>query len=555
MLKAVELLRQGNYEGLWQMCCGYLKLDIEQFMAIQKRLLTDQLEVLNRSRIGRKLTRGAWPQTMEDFRQEVPLTTYADYCPELLDKVEIALPGKAAQWVHTSGRSGEYARKWVPLSQQFVQELGTIMYGLGLLSASRRWGDSRPIVEYPKIIYTVAPRPYISGALASILQEETPSHFLPSLPDAEKLSFEERIKQGFEEALTEGLDYFFGLSLVLSMIGDKFKQSTGNMRLSTYASQPRALMRLTRGLIKSRLAGRKLLPRDLWNVKGIICSGLDSSVYKEKIHEYWGCYPLDIYANTEGTVIATQTWDHEGMTFLPHLNFLEFIPERENFKWQLDHKYQPKTVLLDEVQAGECYEIVITNFHGGVMTRYRVGDMIRIVSLRNEATGVNLPQMVFERRADDLLDFESIRLSEKVIWQAIEKSGLPYEDWVAYKKPGESTLNLLIEPKSGSRIDESDLSKILLTNILDESSSASFSPQRNRDVFTAPALEIKLSLLPHGTFARYVASRRSEGADIAHLKPPHVNPSPKILELLRENSSGDLAPAEEKEGLASALRA
>ena len=108
-----------------------------------------------------------------------------------------------------------------------------------------------------------------------------------------------------------------------------------------------------------------MLPKDLWSVKGIISSGLDSSVYKDKIEKMWGKYPLDIYSCTEAGIIATQTWDYDSMTFIPNLNFFEFIPEKEHFKWQIDHTYQPKTVLLDEVKAGEVYEIVITNFHGG----------------------------------------------------------------------------------------------------------------------------------------------------------------------------------------------
>ena len=131
---------------------------------------------------------------------------------------------------------------------------------------------------------------------------------------------------------------------------------------------------------------------------------------------------------------------------------MEFIPEKEHFKWQLDHKYQPKTVLLDEVKAGECYEIVITNFHGGALVRYRVGDMIRITSLKNEKLGINIPQMEFERRADDLLDFVVFRLTEKTIWKAIENSGIPYADWVAFKKPGETVLNVMIEPSADCRI-------------------------------------------------------------------------------------------------------
>ena len=45
------------------------------------------------------------------------------------------------------------------------------------------------------------------------------------------------------------------------------------------------------------------------------------------------------------------------MTFIPNLNFLEFIPEKEHFKWQLDNDYQPRTLLLNELKAGEKYEL------------------------------------------------------------------------------------------------------------------------------------------------------------------------------------------------------
>ena len=84
------------------------------------------------------------------------------------------------------------------------------------------------------------------------------------------------------------------------------------------------------------------------------------------------------------------------------------------------------------------------------MLRYRIGDMVRITSLRNEKLGIDTPQMVFERRADDLLNFGVIRLSEKSIWHAIESAGIPYEDWVACKEPGEQVLDLYIELKNGN---------------------------------------------------------------------------------------------------------
>ncbi len=43
---------------------------------------------------------------------------------------------------------------------------------------------------------------------------------------------------------------------------------------------------------------------------------------------------------------------------------------------------------------------------------------------------------------------------------------------------------------------------------------------------------VKATLLPPGAFANYTAQRQAEGADLAHLKPPHINPSDKVLSLL-----------------------
>jgi hypothetical protein len=532
MQKAVELLRQSRNEELWQMCCGFLNLSLEQFMTIQKRLLREQLELLNRCALGSKIMNGARPETVEEFRQRVPLTSYADYCPELLEKREDVLPAKPAFWAHTSGRSGEYPFKWVPITPAYSHEMSILMYGIGMLSSSRWWGDTSSFPECPKIVYTVAPRPYISGAIAGMLQEQTAVDYLPPVAEAEDLDFEERTKLGFKQALSHGMDYFFGVSLVLAAVGDKFSQSSSKVDIRPMLSQPKALFRLAKGLVKSKLARRPMLPKDLWSVKGIICSGLDSWVYRDKIKELWGKYPLDAYSSTEGGFMATQTWDSDGMTFIPNLNFLEFIPEEEHFKWQLDHSYKPKTLLLDEVKAGENYELVITNFHGGALVRYRIGDMIRITSLRNERLGINIPQMVFERRADDLLDFAAIRLTEKTIWQAIENTGIAYEDWTAYKEAGQAVLNLFIELKGGYHDSEEDIAAAVYEQVTKTGNGEFNLSARQDDALDMVDFKVKVNLLPPGAFANYTAQRRAEGADPAHLKPPHVNPSDKVLSWL-----------------------
>lgn len=531
MPTASELLKQGKNDELWDMCCGYLSLDVSQFMEIQERLLLEQIEFLTSSELGKKLLHGKKPASVEEFRQTIPLTSYADYCPDLLEQREETLPQKPYYWAHSSGRTGEYPFKWIPLSEEYSRELSIALYGIGILSCCSDWGDVSKMSLKNNILFSVGPRPYISGVFADALTMQIPINYLPSLEEAENITFEERLKIGFQQGIQQGLDYFFGLSLVLVSIGEKFKQSSQKVDLKPYLGNPRALFRLAKAKIKSSLAKRQMLPKDLWSVKGIIGSGLDSWVYKKKIAEYWGRPALDLYSCAEGGVIAAQTWDYENMTFLPNLNFLEFIPMDEQMKNFMDRSYQPKTLLLNEVHAGETYEIVITNFHGGMMTRYRLGDMIKIQSLRNKKLGIELPQMTFMQRVSDTIDFGIMRLTEKTIWLALEHCGIEYTDWIAYKEPGQQVLKLFVELSNGFRIGEKELAGKLRDYITEQDKDYS-APREQEVAMDMIGFEIDVRLLREGTFAIYKDKKQAEGADLAHLKPPHINAHQTTLSLL-----------------------
>ena len=102
-----ELLRQGKNEELWQRCCGFIDLSLEDFMRIQRRLLLEQIELLKKCELGRSIIGGANPTTAKEFREQVPLTTYADYAPYLLKRRMDVLPRKPILWQYTSGKSGE----------------------------------------------------------------------------------------------------------------------------------------------------------------------------------------------------------------------------------------------------------------------------------------------------------------------------------------------------------------------------------------------------------------------------------------------------------------
>ncbi len=537
MAKPIELFRQGRHKELWQMCCGFIDLNMEQFMDIQKRLLLEQIELLKNCRLGTRLMHGAMPETIEEFREQVPLTTYKDYYPELPEYREDTLPAKPVLWQHSTGRSSDYGYKltpykWVPVSARFCKELGVLMFGVGIFTSCNKREDVSGLKYCPRVVYTVAPRPNTSGVLTYIMKEEIEPEFLPPLEEAEKLTFEERIEIGFKQALSRGLDFFFGLPIVLVAVGEKLSQQQSQKRdIKPLLSRPKALLRLVKGVTKSRLARRPMLPKDLWSVSGIMCGGTDGTVLREKVKNLWGRYPLDTYACTEAGIIATQLWDYSSMIFIPNLNFLEFIPESEYSKWQLDSSYQPKTVLLDEVKENENYEVVITNFHGGAMVRYRMADIIKISALKNDKLGICIPQMTFEGRLSDIMDIGSLfRLSEKVIWQAIENTNVSYEDWTARKETGEgkTLLHIYIELKN-KYINERDLASAIFEQII-KYDEGTFYGSLARALDPIP---IEVSLLPEGAFANYIAKRRAEGADLAHLKPRHINPSDEELCILR----------------------
>ena len=49
---------------------------------------------------------------------------------------------------------------------------------------------------------------------------------------------------------------------------------------------------------------------------------------------------------------------------------------------------------------------------------------------------------------------------------------------------------------------------------------------------------LQVTLLPSNAFRSYKLQQQAAGADLAHLKPPHINPSDTILESLVNPSSG-----------------
>jgi hypothetical protein len=348
------------------------------------------------------------------------------------------------------------------------------------------------------------------------------------------MGFADSVKQGFKLALLEGMDVCGAIASLLVAMGERFSQGSGSIDIKSFLRRPKALLRLVKGYTKSKIARRPMLPKDVWSLKGVVGGGTDTTIFRDKIKEMWGRYPLNVYAFTEAILVAVQTWDYKGMTFIPHLNFLEFIPEEESLKLRANPEYQPKTLLLNEVKAGENYELVITNFHGGALVRYRNGDMIRITSLRNEQLNIDIPQMEFHSRVDDLIDIAGFtRLTERIIWQAIERSGVACKDWTARKEDKDKEqqkLHIYLELKENGYQREKEVVLAIHQQLKELDRDYA-----NLESFLGlKALEV--TLLPENAFHTYRLKQQAAGADLARLKIPHINPSDDMIDFLTNSS-------------------
>lgn len=527
MSTTADLIAEGRLDEVWSKHCGFLDLNLQRFMQIQRRLFDEQLELLNRCELGRHFFRGRKPRTLEEFREIAPLTMYQDYLDLLKpDKADL-LPAQPMLWMRTSGRTGEYGPKWVPCTRAFYEQIARYLIGTLILASARHKGEIN-LRPGDVFLYTVAPPPYLSGTTIRAVSEIFPFRFVPPIPEAEAMDFQERIQAGFLRSLETGIDFFVGLASVLLRIGEAFAGGGGSgMKPSTQLLRPRTIYRLGRAMVRSRLQKRSLLPKDIWTVKGMVASGMDVQVYKQRIEAMWGVNPLEAYACTEFGTIALQAWGakSKGLTLASESALWEFIPEAEYRAWRQDPTHKPKSLLLDEVTPGR-YVLAGTSFGGGPFIRYVIGDLIRVIALNDPEFGIQLPQIVMESRVDDIIDMASlVLLTERSVWQAIGALNLPTMDWILRKEydGGEPFLHLYIE---GKNVVTDGLADALHQSLIDTMEDyATFATIMKRN-------PIRISSLSVGTLQRYLELKQAEKADLGHLKPPRMQPSDAITQRL-----------------------
>ncbi|MBK5244986.1 MAG: GH3 auxin-responsive promoter family protein [Eubacteriaceae bacterium] len=540
-MKFEEKLKNGQYEMLWQEYCGFLDLDMDSYMSIQNRLMLEQISLWSNCELGKQILDGKKPETIDEYRKMMPLSTYGDYADILLQKKGEMLPDQPVIWIQTTWEGGKQPIKMAPYTKSMLDTYRSNMVACLMLSTSSE-KEKFDVRVTDKILYGLAPLPYATGLFPLLLNEEIAIEFLPPVREAEKMSFSECNKAGFKLGLEKNIDYFFGLgsvayfiSLSLSSMSKTSSQSstTNDAKSSKTTYSLPMLGKLILAKYRCKKENRNLKPKDLFKLKGFMVAGTDNHCYKDDLEDLWGIRPMEIFAGTEPSCIGTETWTRNGMYFFPDACFYEFIPEDEMNRSLDDDSYQPKTYLMNEVIPGEMYELVISVLKGGAFMRYRVGDVYRCMGLENDEDKTRIPRFKYIDRVPTIIDIAGFtRISERSIKSAVDLSGLDIQEWIAvkeYNKQNRPLMHMYVEISTSS-ISSCGLSKEILKEHL--TVYFKYVDHDYKDLKHILGMEpLEITILKSGTFEEY---EKQTGRKMRHINPSiyHIK---ELLSIEKQN--------------------
>lgn len=156
---------------------------------------------------------------------------------------------------------------------------------------------------------------------------------------------------------------------------EKMAKITADEDVTNISGVPSWTLVLLKRILEIKNASNIL---DVWpNLELYMHGGVSFTPYKDSFQKIIGKNNhidfLETYNASEGFFgIQYKPDSSEMLLMLDYGIFYEFVPQSE---WNKEH---PQTILLDEVQVGEVYELIIST--NGGLWRYRLGDTITFTS-------------------------------------------------------------------------------------------------------------------------------------------------------------------------------
>lgn len=262
-----------------------------------------------------------------------------------------------------------------------------------------------------------------------------------------------------------------------------------------------------------------LVPSLAWDLSLVVTAlGGTSDFYLQRFPQYFGDTPVfgGVYASAETAFGIYRQLNDNGSILAIESGFYEFVPPDQ---WEVEH---PKTLLAEEVQVGQTYRILVTNYNG--FYRYDIGDVVEVVGFCYKT-----PTIAFRHRRGGLLSSTTEKTTEFHAVQAMrqlqQEFDLVLENFCITLSDTETPPPYLvnIELSPGQHLSDPQAFLQRFDRHLQQIHT-SYAVKRRTQV-PPPRLRI----LESGSFARLRQRLLHRGIPEHHLKFPHISEDRQFL--------------------------
>jgi len=432
-----------EYGRLGREALARLESTAKHASEVQARFLLQWLRENRDTELGKKYNFASM-DSVSQYRETVPLSTYEDYAREIeriiSGEQNVLTARKAVYFCLSSGTVGD--EKHIPLTDSDLEIHYLYMYG-GVFGQIREYYRDLPegavfgkIFQIGEFAKTYMPDGRMNGIRSSCVYQwlderegfDASGYCVPKeILFPGRLEDMTYVKARFalaERDLTAIHGVFINrVAGMVEYILRHWNLLLQDMELGAVSvSLPEAQRSLLRRQLppdpwRARELGR--IPREnrsrgivkkIWNdMKYILAIGGESfSYYTKKMREYAGDVPIHffVYAASEGVFGLAETVDRaDRYVLLPESAFFEFIPVDGGGE---------DTVLMGELEPGRKYEVVITNRSG--LYRYRLGDVVEMVGRHERA-----PVVKFCYRRNQVINLAGEKSNQQQFDDAIRR--------------------------------------------------------------------------------------------------------------------------------------
>ena len=473
------LKRQGS--GLLR----HFDLTTTQASSINRQLLETLLRDNQDTEYGRKY-RFSEIRTVDDYRKNVPLTTYADY-EAYIDRMteggerNLLTAYPIAYYASTSGTSG--SPKKIPVTDRGLQVFRdystTIFFAIAseyYRTTLRRNSRDGAVLTFLSLSQEKLKDGIYFGSISAACMDSTKMKFLPftATTPVNVMQFNGNTDLKYlhaRYALAErDITHIAGayIPAIVDIINyivanhEELAEDIRQGRIGAGVQMPEELRADLQARLKPdparadevdaifREESKTPLMLRLWpNLQVVIAIWAGNfSAYARKLQHFTGKsipYFTNTYVASEGVFgMARHPYD-QCYIMIPDSCFFEFIPADGDNADEEDEN--PETVLIDQVEQGKEYELVVTNQSG--FYRYRMGDVIRVIGFYNES-----PMVVFKYRKKNIVSIAGEKFTEDHLLSAVKeferRTGINIIDYCMYPDldadPGRYVI--LLEPET-----------------------------------------------------------------------------------------------------------